>query len=337
MRAACVVISCLAAVSACSSTPTAPTTTSTQPTTTTTPTTTPTTTSTAPPASAGHNLVYANHLGMVLLLNTGLGGFANPGSSTPTRVWGWTGQEWQLLDSSGPPIRALAGVTYDTRRQTVVMYGGGYVTGRVYGETWEWSGAWRQVAATGPGERDHTQLAFDADRGRSVLFGGGGSNASNIFGDTWEYDGVTWTRIAVDGPPARVHHAMQYDAGNRRVTLVGGTSPATGTLGDVWTWDGSRWSSAGSIGTPRSHARMAFHRGLDALLLVGGFPVGLNLLAGRNSFWTSPGGSGPSPRYLTDIAYDERRNVTVLFGGDSPSGLLADTWEFDGASWRQIR
>ena len=275
---------------------------------------------------------------MVILINAGLGGPASPPASTPARVWGWTGQEWRLLDSSGPPIRSLAGVTYDTRRQTVVMHGGSYGLGRIYAETWEWSGAWRQVTATGPGARDHTQMAFDAGRGRAVLFGGSGDNPNEMVTDTWEYDGAVWTRVAGDGPPGRVHHAMHYDAGTGRVTLAGGTSPATGTLGDVWTWNGSRWSAAGSIGAPRSHATMTFHRGLDALILAGGLPsAGFNLMAGRNATWTSAGGGGPGARYLTGLAYDERRNVLVLFGGDSPSGLLADTWEFDGGTWRQVR
>ena len=274
---------------------------------------------------------------MVLLLNAGLGGPMSPPSSTPTRVWGWTGQEWQLLDSSGPPLRNLAGVTYDTRRQVVVMYGGTNGHGRSYGETWEWSGAWRQVTTTGPGVRDHTQLAFDADRGRSVLFGGSGENPNELFADTWTYDGASWTRVTNDGPPPRVHHAMYYDPTPRRVTLAGGTSPPTGTLGDVWTFDGVRWASAGFIGTPRSHARMTFHRGLDALVLAGGLPSSTFAVAGRDSMWRPLGISGePGPRALSDLAYDERRNVIVLFGGDGLSGLLADTWEFDGTMWRRI-
>ena len=299
----------------------------------------PPTTETGPPASAGHSLVYAAHLGMIVLTNAGLGGPASPPPSTPTRVWGWTGQEWQLLDSSGPPIRNLAGVTYDTRRQTLVMHGGTYALGRSYGETWEWSGSWRQTGGIGPGVRDHTQLAFDADRGRAVLFGGSGDNPNEAFSDTWEYDGATWTRVAADGPGARVHHAMHYDPVTRRVALAGGNTPGGQTLGDVWTWDGSRWSPAGSIGAPRSHATMAFDRGLGALVLAGGLPAaGLGLLAGRDLSWapiSTP--SEPGARYLTGLAYDERRRVLVLFGGDSPGGLQADTWEFDGSTWRRIR
>jgi len=294
---------------------------------------------TGPPASAGHSLVYAAHLGMVVLVNAGLGGAASPPASTPAKVWGWNGQDWQVLDASGPPIRNLAGVTYDTRRQTVVMHGGTYALGRSYGETWEWSSSWRQTGGNGPGVRDHTQLAFDADRGRAVLFGGSGDNPSEAFGDTWEYDGGTWTRAAADGPGARVHHALHYDPIGRRVVLAGGNTPGGQTLGDVWTWDGSRWSAAGSIGAPRSHACMTFDRGLGALALAGGLPAaGLGLLVGPGLSWSplsTP--SEPGARYLTAIAYDERRRVLVLFGGDSPGGLQADTWEFDGSTWRRIR
>jgi hypothetical protein len=82
---------------------------------------------------------------------------------------------------------------------------------------------------------------------------------------------------------------------------------------------------------------MAFHQGLSALVIVGGMATGLDMLVGRASIWTPLSTAGaPGPRYLTDIAYDERRNVLVMFGGEGPAGLLADTWEFDG-EWRQVR
>lgn len=294
-------------------------------------------TSTAPPASAGHSLVYANHVGMVVLVNAGLGDAGRPASSTPTRVWGWAGAEWRLIDSSGPPVRNLSGVTYDTRRQTLIMHGGTYDLGRSYGETWEWSAGWRQVASPGPGIRDHTQLAYDADRGRAVLFGGSGEDPNVAFGDTWEFDGAAWTRAASDGPPGRVHHAMQYDVNLRQVVLVGGNTPSGVTLGDVWAWDGARWAATGSM-APRSHARMTFDRTLGGLVLVGGFTPGFDMLINRGGLWTGvPSSSDPGPRYLTDIAYDERRRVLVLFGGVTPGGtVLNDTWEFDGRVWRRV-
>ncbi len=295
----------------------------------------------APPASAGHSLVYASHVGMVVLVNAGLGGMSQPPATTPTRVWGWTGTEWRVLDASGPPIRNLAGVTYDTKRQVLVMHGGSYDLGRMYGETWEWATGWRQIKGAGPGPRDHTQMAFDASRGRTVLFGGGGSDPNVVFGDTWEFDGSTWTRAPARGPAARVHHTMQYDAASQRVVLFGGVAPgAAGTFNDTWSWDGVRWTKDDAVSPARSHARMAFHGGLNALLAAGGFPAqpDLGLLRRTGTTWTPLAApSGPASRYLTDIAYDEKRKVLVLFGGGGSDGMsvLNDTWEFDGTSWKR--
>jgi hypothetical protein len=295
----------------------------------------------SPPPSAGHNLVYAEHLGMVVLVNAGLGGADTPGAATPTRVWGWTGTEWQLLDSSGPPIRNLAGVTYDTRRQAVLMHGGSYDLPRIYGETWEWSGGWRLVsAAGGPGNRDHTQLAFDAARGRAVLFGGGGADLV-LRGDTWELDGVNWIEVAGTGPAARAHHAMHFDPATGEVVLHGGVGAGGVTFGDTWSWDGTRWTPRGS-GPPRSHAVMTFDAGLDALVLAGSWQAasGIDMLIRRGAAWIfNTPAEEPPARYMAAIAHDRRRNVLVLFGGGAPGNgpLFNDTWEFDGTTWRRIR
>jgi hypothetical protein len=46
----------------------------------------------------------------------------------------------------------------------------------------------------------------------------------------------------------------------------------------------------------------------------------------------------PAGRYTHGLAYDAQRNVTVLFGGDSPSSSSRanDTWEFNGTNWTEI-
>ncbi len=36
------------------------------------------------------------------------------------------------------------------------------------------------------------------------------------------------------------------------------------------------------------------------------------------------------------MAYDEKRGVTVLFGGVSNGERLSDTWEWDGKSWKKM-
>jgi hypothetical protein len=48
--------------------------------------------------------------------------------------------------------------------------------------------------------------------------------------------------------------------------------------------------------------------------------------------------AGPAPRAMGHLAYDQRRDRVVLFGGRKgwPDGDLNDTWEWDGATWRRI-
>jgi len=49
--------------------------------------------------------------------------------------------------------------------------------------------------------------------------------------------------------------------------------------------------------------------------------------------WEQAASDGPSPRSGLAMAYDQARGVTVLFGGTGDSGLLDDTWEWDGHTW----
>ena len=300
----------------------------------------------APPPSAGHSLVYAEDLQLVLLVNAGLGSSEGaPPRAARTRIWGFNGAAWSLVDSTGPPVRNLAGVAYDTRRRTLVMHGGTYDIGVSYGETWEWNRAsgWKKFAGAGPGVRDHTQMAYDPDRGRAVLFGGSGSAPDSAFSDTWEFDGARWERFDASGPAGRVHHAMHYDPVSKRVVVHGGFAPGSAPLGDTWGWDGMTWAPVAPATVPRTHASMVFHPRLHALLVIGGLKLSnVRTLQRTAEGWAPlPAASNapePGARYLPAAACDSRRRVLVLFGGGDPAGtaLLADTWEFDGAAWRRV-
>jgi len=152
------------------------------------------------------------------------------------------------------------------------------------------------------GVRNAHAMAYDARRGRVVVFGG--ADASAVRGDTWEWNGSSWTRVSAAGPPARTFPAMAFDARSGRILVFGGNRvlfgadpPADGTfLDDTWEWDGRAW-------------------------------------ARRNV-------SGPSARAEAAMAYDAMRGRIVLFGGyDRVEGKirrLGDTWEWDGARWREI-
>jgi hypothetical protein len=100
-----------------------------------------------PPPRDHHAMTYDSRRQRVLVFG---GGRQLPNGSFPADttgawlrdLWAWDGTSWTQLAESGPPSRGgLPGLAYDSRRDRVVLFGGGHLDG-----TWEWDGhAWRQV------------------------------------------------------------------------------------------------------------------------------------------------------------------------------------------------
>ena len=44
----------------------------------------------------------------------------------------------------------------------------------------------------------------------------------------------------------------------------------------------------------------------------------------------------PGERRVHAMAYDEARNVTVLYGGMNNKELKTDTWDWDGERWKKV-
>ena len=263
-----------------------------------------------------------------------------PTATTPMRIWKWNGAQWSVIDSSGPPVRSLGGVAYDSDRGVVVMYGGSYSLDLTYDETWEWSvsSGWTKRSVAGPGKRDHTDMVYDKTRHRMVLHGGQQSLQS-FPSSTWTWDGTAWQEHAAAGPGSRIHHTMLWDPVGQRVLLFGGSRPPSGgDAGDTWAWNGSSWASAAAAITPRTHARLGLT--VDDVILLGGFQAqSATVLALDDGAWSAMPGMGPGARYLTAMAFDAARGVTVLYGGGDPASdrLYSDTWEFSpGMGWRRV-
>ncbi len=206
---------------------------------------------------------------------------------------------WTRQDVSPLPRIYDHAMAYDSVRKRVVLFGDGAASDST--DTWEWDGAiWHNVQSRGPSPspRKGHAMAYDVARRRVVLFGGRAFSSDQH--DTWEWDGQSWYRIEPEGPsPSPRHdHAMVYDVARSRVVLVGGSSRAEQEYihDDLWEWDGQTWH-------PIATAEPA-----------------------------------PSPRYGHSMAFDIARSTTVLFGGrGSEEGeRFADTWEWNGQSWRLL-
>jgi Galactose oxidase, central domain len=57
---------------------------------------------------------------------------------------------------------------------------------------------------------------------------------------------------------------------------------------------------------------------------------------GDGATWHRAAGAGPTARYLAALAYDSKRNVFVLFGGQTAKGTSDETWTWDGKVWKQM-
>src|SRR5215212_2109264 len=109
-----------------------------------------------PEARSGHELVWHERLGIVLLVNGD-----HQSSDDPGTIWGWDGDTWQIVTDDAPPIQTLGGVAYDTKRNLLLLHGGSQSAKDYSNATWAWDGSdWEQLEGTSPGTRDHFSMAY---------------------------------------------------------------------------------------------------------------------------------------------------------------------------------
>ncbi len=318
----------------------------------------------APGARVGHALVFDESIGAVVLVDGYLSGRARPApGSQPewTELWAWRGARWEMLADSGlrPRARGANSVVYDARRRTIVSYGGTTIgqDPRREVETWEWNGrSWRMIADSGLCSRNHQAAVYDAARSRTMMFGGECSPPTAGFypGDTWLLDGSAWLRAASEGPIGRLA-AMAYDAKREVVVLHGGVGAVPSGNGpqpvftDTWTWNGAAWRRAAEHGPPPRAAHAMTWDGLsETVLLYGGVTRDGEL----GDMWQWDGlrwaqvplpETNPGPRQGHAMIYDPLRKRVVQYGGSACSAggsqcrFLDDTWEWDGATWTQMK
>ena len=150
--------------------------------------------------------------------------------------------------------------------------------------------------------------------------------------------------------PAGRGRASFVSIGGGRVLMAGGLGGSMEEAYDALVFDGHRWidESAAwlSLPGPRVGGVAAWDSKRGRAVLFGGndyqgttrFPGATHERDAAGTWTTSVAeGSGPSPRIGHAMAYDERRGVTVLFGGTNANSLnLADTWEYDGLAWKRL-
>jgi hypothetical protein len=241
-------------------------------------------------------------------------------------------------------------MAYDTLHHVTLLFGGRGppAAGGAdidHGDLWQWDGAsWSRLAseASGPAARNASAGGYDAARERLVVFGGRtGTGFGPVFADTWEWEGTNWTLVLAqqNGLNGRVHPAGGYDPVRELVTIASGFDPAAGDdLHDQWDWDGAAWTLvSGSV------------PGTGFAPVIVGTAGGTYLLQSRTSDrrvdvlrsngagqWTAVTPSGPAPRATSYAVAELPAGGFLLFGGSSGTGVLANTWTFDGSDWTRL-
>jgi hypothetical protein len=262
-------------------------------------------------------------------------------------TWGWNGLTWQIKSPAHKPMgRVYHALAYDKIHDVVVLFGGypktlGYYTG--LNDTWIWDGCdWLEMDPPNrPSPRELATMAFDEARGEAVLFGGGIPNTYVYYNDTWAWDGANWTELQpVTRPSARVEAKMVYDRKNQEIVLFGGLTSAGQWLNETWIWNGTNWEKQNPAMSPstRDGFALVYDDRLKRVVCFGGYdhPRSLKL----NDTWAWDGmtweqifpDSTPSARYGHQMAYDDSRSESLLFGGYDNSNWLQDTWILKAAN-----
>lgn len=290
-----------------------------------------------PPARDGAALAFDSIRGETVLFGGRAVGYFND-------TWLWNGTRWrQASPLVAPPPRVAAAITFDPRNGITLLYGGIDPTGAVLDDTWVWTGTDWFTLGAGPPARYGAKMTFDAARGQVVLFGGSSLTSRGAYADTWAWTSAGWTLYAVAGPPARDGHGLAFDASRNSVICHGGIANNAFTNSDTWEWDGNRWVDleTNSIPGPILLGAMAFDSRRRVAIYfggAGGAAAGLSNLsyAWDGSTWRIVAASAlPPARWRPGLAYDQRRDRMVLFGGEDNTTAFGDTWEFDGARWLQ--
>lgn len=297
-----------------------------------------------PDARAHHQLVY--HAGDERTYLIGGSTRRDGGYHYFDDMWFWNGRGWTQV-SSLPFPRSSHRVVYHARRNSLILFGGGFAQAvRAEGILWEWRrGEWKAIGGNVRAGTAEPEMCYDAKRGRMVMFGGW--DAANAYrGDTWESAVEDLVRLESTGPTPRAGHAFLYDPVRERCLLFGGQG-ADGYLADTWQWDGASWERLEVAGpSPRWFFGSATDPQHGRIVIFGGRGPGHgrdgagdlgDTWAWDGKGWEQIGITGPSARSGVRLAFTGRG--ILLFGGRAEMRKefedRGDTWELQGRTWVQ--
>jgi hypothetical protein len=177
-----------------------------------------------------------------------------------TWVYDYATNLWMVMprpadESQLPSPRNSNGLTYDSRADRIILFGGGGIYGPAT-DTWAYdynTNAWTNLQPAGltPEGREYGYLAYDQGANKTVLFGGIGYTISSeyqLLSETWTYDfnANTWgLESPSTSPSARGWQAMAYSARAHAVVIFGGGPDRQHPTSETWLYrtDDDQWKA----------------------------------------------------------------------------------------------
>lgn len=263
--------------------------------------------------------------------------------------------QWTTLTNQSPSLRYWTTLVHDKARRTNMLFGGEalgptpYFNDLFVTDSTSPTPSWQLKAplANQPTARIYSDMAFEASTGRMVMCAGQGTSGPR--NDTWTFDGSTWTSHGNSATVTpRSQPAICFAPGIGTVLFGGGIYPTT-YHNDTWRFLGTQWLNTVVYGAPppRMGHDMVWASNWNCMVMFGGYNG--STLGDTWSLTTSfPGVQWNQmlvpntipPRQSHAMAFDQRRDRLVVFGGADANGqFLGDTWEMAPAAfgWQWIQ
>jgi cysteine-rich repeat protein len=248
-----------------------------------------------------------------------------------SETWELDDETWLLRDDLGAPAdRFRTWLSYDTRRQRAVLFGGRDLDGGpLLRDTWElYGGAWHGIAKAGatiPTSND-TAMVYDRARARTLFV-----NGVNADLQMRAYQGGRWIELpTVDSMPNFSTVLLAYDSDRDVIVLLGNDQ--------TWEYDGADWYFATDTNTPSpADAVMTYDPRHQRVVLVSPWAgTWVYELVEQELVWTELETSGDPPlRKEAALVGHEARGTLLLYGGEWDS-LRDDLWELDDDEWTEV-
>lgn len=215
----------------------------------------------------------------------------------------------------------------------------------------------RLTPVNSPGERIAQATAYDWWRAEAVVFGGDNPLTHVLYTDeTWVFANNTWTqRTPAVRPSLRHNAAMAFDSVRGVCVLFGGGDNIFAyqiPQNDTWEWNGTTWTlrvgsdpNATDRPPPLDYPMMSYDSIRQKMVLIAPSERrGADIIAPAKTWewdgnvWSASNNAPPS-RSNGAMAYDFKRQVTVLNGGvetKGTRGVEGDTWTWNGVIWTQV-